>query len=68
MEHVPPGSRGERLREPILRLRQGGQLDEQDATLHKTEGKISLNDTFWFMRGHYEGTYFDMSVDVAPAI
>ena len=30
----------------------------------KPKEKISLNDTFWFMRGHYENTYFDMSVDV----
>ncbi len=26
--------------------------------------KISLNDTMWFMRSHFEGTAFDMTLDV----
>eukprot|EP00935_MAST-01C_sp_MAST-1C-sp1_P002329 g2329.t1 len=27
-------------------------------------GKLSLNDTFWHFRNHYEGTYFDDTKDV----
>ncbi len=42
----------------------GDNLTNRMPLYIKPKEKISLNDTFWFMRGHYEGTYFDMSVDV----
>jgi dipeptidase len=30
----------------------------------KSKRKIAVNDTFWFMRSHFEDTYFDMRKDV----
>ena len=42
----------------------GENLTHRMPLFIKPRDKISLNDTFWFMRSHYEGTYFDMTVDV----
>lgn len=42
----------------------GENLTHRMPLFIKPRNKVSLNDTFWFMRSHYEGTYFDMTVDV----
>lgn len=54
--------------EQYLDYVQGRNLTNRMPLFVKAERQISLNDTMWFMRTHYEGTWFDNTGTVRPDV